>query len=964
MNRRALALGAAMVLLVNLVAVALRAYAEAAFIAAYGKGALPWLLIASASGFAIATIVYDQITRRVQATGADLGLIGALLIAAALSPKLLDAGAPPVAIVIALAAAPQVVGLALWNRVAASVAGRDARRMLPRAGAAVTVGGVIAGLGVAPLIVRIGATFIPYVGAGVLAIVVVVYLAQGRALAAGGAPGATAPVGASPPPASPVRTLLRAMIVVAMLEGVLATVIDLQFLGNLKARYSGDSLAIALSLFYGGTNAVLLLLQIAAVPRILVTRSIPFTAAIHPVLVMLGYVVFAIAPTFVNLAGTRTTDQVLRLATTRTSQELELSAVPPLPRARWKVLLRGVLYPLGAGSAAILLYLLGPAVVEKPTALAGAAIGVAIVYWIAGQVAARRFQVALAAPLGITGTRRIDNRIDLETLERWTEAAGDPDLRTASLARAALARVRVDATDLADHLTHDNPAMRSALFDQLARTSPATAQSLKGELVAAIAIEDDDRALALGIKALALLGDDSGIAVAKNRAVVTAEVADALRVAELALRGVGDARAELGGLCARDPQWAIELARKAIVAPDVLAGVLAEAAKDPDRRAGALRVLAHVAEGPGLAPLADALADGDPAAIDAIALLDAAGATHLAAHIATMVPVARAIAARALSGAPAGIPLVAVLLRDADPEVAYAALRTALAIAGGGSALPAEPIGLALEAALAALTGYLDARDRATAWTACARHELDLAARRCVARLLWAAAVEAAAGGRDPAALTATARHLIGGRDADRRRALDVVQELQAGRAEILGVIERWLRPAVPTEGDAVAAIAPHDPWLAQVGAGELADLEPTLALLRKPALLATVAGPALADLARRARRELVKDVVFHEGDAGDTMLVVARGALRATRAAVAGAVATTRTIEVGGVVGELAVLTHAPRAATVVADPDAEVIAIDRATFASAARRAPELVLGLSATLAGWIAPNRPDLI
>ncbi len=33
--------------------------------------------------------------------------------------------------------------------------------------------------------------------------------------------------------------------------------------------------------------------------------------------------------------------------------------------------------------------------------------------------------------------------------------------------------------------------------------------------------------------------------------------------------------------------------------------------------------------------------------------------------------------------------------------------------------------------------------------------------------------------------------------------------------------------------------------------------------------------------------------------------------------------------------------------------------LAIDRALFAAAARRAPELVLGLSATLAGWLAPN-----
>jgi CRP-like cAMP-binding protein len=64
-------------------------------------------------------------------------------------------------------------------------------------------------------------------------------------------------------------------------------------------------------------------------------------------------------------------------------------------------------------------------------------------------------------------------------------------------------------------------------------------------------------------------------------------------------------------------------------------------------------------------------------------------------------------------------------------------------------------------------------------------------------------------------------------------------------------------------------------------------------------------------------------------------------------------------------VLGELAVLTRAPRAATVIAaDGGATVLAIDRAAFTDASRRAPELVLGLSATLAGWLAPNRPDVL
>jgi CRP-like cAMP-binding protein len=89
-------------------------------------------------------------------------------------------------------------------------------------------------------------------------------------------------------------------------------------------------------------------------------------------------------------------------------------------------------------------------------------------------------------------------------------------------------------------------------------------------------------------------------------------------------------------------------------------------------------------------------------------------------------------------------------------------------------------------------------------------------------------------------------------------------------------------------------------------------------------------------------------------------MFVVTRGTLLARRDGT-----PDRRIEAGAVVGELAVLTRAPRAASVIAaDGGADVLAIDRAAFAAASRRAPELVLGLSATLAGWLAPNRPDVL
>jgi len=959
MNRRAFGIGAAMVLLCNFVAVALRAFAETTFIKAYGPAKLPYLFIASAAGFAIATFGYDVLTRRAHTRVVDVTLLVALGALAAASPSLLGAGIAPAVLVVALAAVSQVAGLALWNRVAASVAGRDARRMLPRAGAAVTAGGAIAGLGAGALVYELGLRVLPYLGAVVTALVVALMLAQDRALTTGGAPGATAPAGTSEVLGDLQRRLLRGLVAVAVLEGIVSTVIDLQFVAALKATYP-ERLGVAVSLFYGGTNAILLLLQVTAVPRLLVTRSLPTTAGIHPIFALGWYAAFAAAPGFVAIAGTRTSDQVLRLATSRTSQEIELSAFPPGQRARWKVLLRGAMWPVGAALAALAALAVGPAMIsDHPARIAVAASAIAVIWWIAGQITARRFQAALVAPLGIRGHRAEDlRRIDLATLERWSEAAGAGDPRTAALARAALARVRIDATDLADHLRHDDPAVRAALFEQLARTpSPA----LRGELRAAVEIEDDDQALAAGLEALALAGDDSALARGRSRAALSREVAAAVQSAERTLHG-GAVADEVAVLCERNPAWAAGLvrARRAELSDDVLTGVLAAAAGGA-RRAGALYVIARAGTDASMALLGEALEAGDPAAVDAISGLDAGGAAHLAGKLALLSPLARTAIGRALAGAPAGAALVGTLLGADEPEVAHAALRTALAIARGGESLPAGPIAHANRVALAALVAHLDARDAAAhaeaAWSACARHELELATRRCVARLLWATAVEAAAAGRDPAPLAATARVLVDGRDADRRRALDVVQELQAGRAEILAVIERWLRPAVPA--DRAHGLATFDPWLAELAAGRLAEVEPLLVALRRPALFTTIAGPALAELATRVRRRTITGELFAAGDTGDTMFVVITGALHAQRGA-----AADRVIEAGGVVGELAVLTEAPRAATVIARETAEVLEIDREAFAAAARRAPELLLGLSATLAGWLAPERPDVL
>src|SRR6185436_15683449 len=95
-----------------------------------------------------------------------------------------------------------------------------------------------------------------------------------------------------------------------------------------------------------------------------------------------------------------------------------------------------------------------------------------------------------------------------------------------------------------------------------------------------------------------------------------------------------------------------ELAGAAALSDDELEATLVEAVgRGGDARAGALAVIARV---------------GPPRALEA--------------HAGAFTPLARLAMARALAGAPAAVPLVAALLADDDPEVAHAALRTALAV--------------------------------------------------------------------------------------------------------------------------------------------------------------------------------------------------------------------------------------------------------------------------------------------
>lgn len=87
----------------------------------------------------------------------------------------------------------------------------------------------------------------------------------------------------------------------------------------------------------------------------------------------------------------------------------------------------------------------------------------------------------------------------------------------------------------------------------------------------------------------------------------------------------------------------------------------------------------------------------------------------------------------------------------------------------------------------------------------------------------------------------------------------------------------------------------------------------------------------ALLAVARR-RTIPVGDVVFAQGSVGHTMVVVLDGRLKAQMQDSKGNATELGAIQQGEIVGEMAALDPAPRAATVIAASDAEVLELDAA--------------------------------
>lgn len=124
---------------------------------------------------------------------------------------------------------------------------------------------------------------------------------------------------------------------------------------------------------------------------------------------------------------------------------------------------------------------------------------------------------------------------------------------------------------------------------------------------------------------------------------------------------------------------------------------------------------------------------------------------------------------------------------------------------------------------------------------------------------------------------------------------------------------------------------------------------------LRRCALFRDVGDDAIAELIRQLRRQRFRrgEVIFHQGDPGESLHVVNAGAIKIVLPSAEGEEAIIATLRLGDFFGELALLDDAPRSATAVALETSETLALPRTAFRDLLDRDPRLRDALLAGLA-----------
>jgi ATP/ADP translocase/HEAT repeat protein len=531
--------------------VLIRIWADAMLLTVFDASVLPAFFVGSSLAFMVVSLVYASALGRGSAATLNIWILGsAALLTLAARPLIGEFGRPLVfGLCLTLTVAAPLVRILCWNAITECFDTRQAKRLLPIAGAGSTVGAILAGLFAEPFVRALGADDLLWV----IAFAFVAMTPMPRLLARRGAALVPGRFRAQPTIEVAKEDYLRTTVLgfstlrrnqlvgtvgaLLFLGAIVTCFVEYSFKTALQVTYTRDDMAVFLGRFHAAVNTLILLAQLFVVGRVLARYTARFVFALLPTVLLAGATVLGADPVFWVIVGLHFADVLLRYTFQNSATEMVLSPVALLERNRAKVVIKGVMVPAGGLCAGLLLIPLREFFPESDDAWRAASWGciIAVFVWLVLVLRIKRFYMEeLRSALGfgrivLSQTPEVRAVVEggaLQDLLGRIER-GDPKLLAfyvELLARDAFALAEAEAV-----LDHPSARVRAAVYaaigtNQLVRQRKALAQRLEHE--------SDAAATRAGLRALRELGGPRDTLVAERFA---AHAAAGVRAEALAL---------------------------------------------------------------------------------------------------------------------------------------------------------------------------------------------------------------------------------------------------------------------------------------------------------------------------------------------------------------------------------------------------------------------------------------------
>ena len=948
-----LALAVAVAFLADAAIMIAQSSIDALFFARYGVENLPKLYLLVGVAMFLTTAGVGVLLARVGRERVFVLIPGAITVAALVGRAALEAEAAWVygALWILQSVAEFTCLLAIWGLAGLVSDTRQAKRFFPLIAAGGVVGLIVGGLVTGPLAAALGSENLLLVWAALMgaATAVAWRLTSVRPTEAPRvrrrAPGVLAAV--RDVRASP---LLRWMSAGALLTALLFSLLYLPFSKAAAERYpDADELAAFFGVFFALSMGTALVLSLLVTSRLLGRFGVPTVVLVLPVLYLVAFGVLAVAATFATLAGFRFGQIAWRSGGAGSTWEALVNTIPAHRRDRVRAFLTGVPTQLGtmvAGAVALVAQRFDEPRVLYGAGLVGSALAVASIS-----------RIRIAYPRALVAALR----------------EGRPTIFGSAPAGPRAAIVNTDAVGLA--------ILRELLTDHEA----------SARLMAASALADVD--LPEAADALASAAEEDDEAEVRLAALASLERVDARRVAKVAIARLFDTDpsvrlAALGVLARAD----VDPPRQVLDDEEISVRALAAAILF-DREASARSVLDALVHSPdpsirevGFRAIATGgaeetrhlalagLADPDPRVRHEAAHAVAANANEdavepLVALLADDDALVRSAAAAALGevGERAVEALVDALFGEDHVDAVLVALER---LPLDGSAVrvrrfASESVSRALEDA--------DLRSRLGASNDPTIALLHDSLRAREERHALAALHAAALLGPRRSSVFAALENLVVADPAQRATALEVIETVgdsaivrpllalwESGASDGFDVEvikqlrndpDAWIRQCAEFANDALEGGAMTHTLTTRV------PLVERVIFLRKVPLFAALPPQELEPIAAVAEEEDFSEgeLLAVRGEPGDTLYVIVDGQVQ-----VVGAGEQELAVRgPGDTIGEMAVISSKPRAASLLAMSDLRVLELRKPAFEAILRERPETALAMMRILCDLLASS-----